>query len=259
MTATERQYRGNSDDILSMDDVSVYGDAFDQLSFKAALVRIPTKPDTKSDRSRTVIRAIADSERHPSTGSTGHAAASVSSLPRLTVLFLGSRMLSPARLRRCALWTRRSRMASATVGLAIISCQLGTYAQSIAAPILSEVNVTDVTHDGVEFRVCTSVGEWRSGGVVVATGACDTPYRPSMAGNLASCIHQINPSDYREPTQLPTGGVLVVGASATGAQLAEEIHASGRPVTLSVGAHPRAAKIPGQSYVRMDGDHRHSR
>ena len=119
---------------------------------------------------------------------------------------------------------------------------LDTYAQSIAAPILSEVNVTDVTHDGVEFRVCTSVGEWRSGRVVVATGACDTPYRPSMAGNLASCIHQINPSDYREPTQLPTGGVLVVGASATGAQLAEEIHASGRPVTLSVGEHTRVPR-----------------
>ena len=119
---------------------------------------------------------------------------------------------------------------------------LGTYAQSIAAPILSEVNVTDVTHDGVEFRVSTSVGEWRSGGVVVATGACETPYRPSMAGNLASCIHQINPSDYREPTQLPTGGVLVVGASATGAQLAEEIHASGRPVTLSVGEHTRVPR-----------------
>ena len=45
--------------------------------------------------------------------------------------------------------------------------------------------------------------------------------------------------DYRRPDQLPEGGVLVVGASATGVQLAEEIHRSGRPVTLSVGEHVR--------------------
>lgn len=119
---------------------------------------------------------------------------------------------------------------------------LGTYAKSIAAPIMSKVNVTGVNHDGVEFRVSTSVGEWRSGGVVIATGACENPYRPPIAQNLANYIHQIRPSDYREPTQLPTGGVLVVGASATGAQLAEEIHASGRPVTLSVGEHTRVPR-----------------
>ena len=50
---------------------------------------------------------------------------------------------------------------------------------------------------------------------------------------------QITPFDYRNPNQLPDGGVLVVGASATGVQLADEIHRSGRPVTLSVGEHVR--------------------
>jgi len=60
-----------------------------------------------------------------------------------------------------------------------------------------------------------------------------------MAGRLPPSIRQIVPSEYREPGQLPDGGVLVVGASSTGVQLAEEIHASGRPVTVAVGDHTR--------------------
>ncbi|MGB5222835.1 MAG: hypothetical protein WBN60_17505, partial [Polyangiales bacterium] len=47
------------------------------------------------------------------------------------------------------------------------------------------------------------------------------------------------PSRYKNPSQLPPGGVLVVGASASGIQLAREIHCSGRPVTLAVGRHTR--------------------
>jgi putative flavoprotein involved in K+ transport len=49
----------------------------------------------------------------------------------------------------------------------------------------------------------------------------------------------MTPFDYREPARLPDGGVLVVGASATGVQLAAELQQSGRPVTLSVGEHVR--------------------
>jgi putative flavoprotein involved in K+ transport len=49
----------------------------------------------------------------------------------------------------------------------------------------------------------------------------------------------VNPLQYRNPGQLSEGGVLVVGASATGIQVAEEIHRSGRPVTLAVGEHVR--------------------
>ena len=63
-----------------------------------------------------------------------------------------------------------------------------------------------------------------------------------MAQALATSILQVSPTHYWEPAQIPDGGVLVVGASSTGAQLAEEIHASGRPVTLSVGDHTRAPR-----------------
>jgi putative flavoprotein involved in K+ transport len=56
---------------------------------------------------------------------------------------------------------------------------------------------------------------------------------------MPASIPQFTAFDYRNAAQLPQGGVLVVGPSATGVQLAAEIHRSGRPVTLSVGEHVR--------------------
>src|SRR5262249_15507707 len=67
----------------------------------------------------------------------------------------------------------------------------------------------------------------------------DLPHVPPIARQLSPRLVQIAPTRYRNPRQLPPGGVLVVGASATGVQLADEIHASGRPVTLAVGRHQR--------------------
>jgi putative flavoprotein involved in K+ transport len=64
-------------------------------------------------------------------------------------------------------------------------------------------------------------------------------------------LEVVNPLEYRNPEQLPDGGVLVVGAAATGIQLAEEIHASGRPVSLSVGEHVRMPR----SYRGRDIQH----
>jgi putative flavoprotein involved in K+ transport len=60
---------------------------------------------------------------------------------------------------------------------------------------------------------------------------------------LPAKITQLTPHNYRQAAQLPDGGVLVVGASATGLQLAAEIHASGRPVTLAVGEHVRLPRV----------------
>ena len=60
-----------------------------------------------------------------------------------------------------------------------------------------------------------------------------------VRGAVPASVEQLTPFDYRDPGQLPDGGVLVVGASATGVQLAAEIRRSGRPVTLSVGEHVR--------------------
>jgi putative flavoprotein involved in K+ transport len=75
--------------------------------------------------------------------------------------------------------------------------------------------------------------------VVLATGACIRPAIPAVANAVPPSVTTLTPLAYRDPDQLPDGGVLVVGASATGVQLAGEIRRSGRPVTLAVGEHVR--------------------
>jgi putative flavoprotein involved in K+ transport len=92
--------------------------------------------------------------------------------------------------------------------------------------------------------VTTSDGEIACRAVVIASGACN---RPSVPAKLSAAVPatalQLTPFGYRDPSQLPDGGVLVVGASATGVQLAAEISRSGRPVTLSVGEHVRLPRL----------------
>ena len=113
------------------------------------------------------------------------------------------------------------------------------YAQSFDAPVEERTTVLSVSRSGSRFFVDTDRGSWRPRNVVIATGHSDLPFVPPMAARMSERIVQIVPSEYRNPGQLPEGGVLVVGASATGVQLADEIHASGRSVTLAVGRHLR--------------------
>lgn len=115
----------------------------------------------------------------------------------------------------------------------------GRYAQSFSAPVQDETSVLSVKRSVGGYRVRTNQGDWKATTVVVATGHCDVPFVPKAAAGLSSRVHQVVPSSYKNPEQLPSGGVLVVGASASGIQLAQEIHRSGRPVTLAVGRHTR--------------------
>jgi putative flavoprotein involved in K+ transport len=78
---------------------------------------------------------------------------------------------------------------------------------------------------------------------MLASGGFNLPHVPDHAEGVPASVEVISPLDYRRPDQLPAGGVLVVGASATGIQLADEIHRSGRPVTLSVGEHVRMPRV----------------
>jgi putative flavoprotein involved in K+ transport len=89
------------------------------------------------------------------------------------------------------------------------------------------------------YQVTTSQGEIRCRTVVIASGACNQPAVPQFKDAVPASVGQLTPLRYRDPAQLPDGGVLVVGASATGVQLAAELRQSGRPVTLSVGEHVR--------------------
>jgi putative flavoprotein involved in K+ transport len=113
------------------------------------------------------------------------------------------------------------------------------YAASSATPILADTAVQSVERSMDGFRVVTSRGEWSASSVVVATGYCDLPAIPPASRSVAPSVLQIAAPDYRRPDHLPTGGVLVVGGSATGVQLADEIQRSGRQVTLAVGRHTR--------------------
>ncbi|MBR0660108.1 NAD(P)-binding domain-containing protein [Neoroseomonas oryzicola] len=107
------------------------------------------------------------------------------------------------------------------------------------APVESGVAVRALHPALFGYRLETSAGTFAARAVVVATGQCDLPHIPAMAAALPKAIRQVTPSSYRNPAALPPGGVLVVGASASGVQIAEEIHRSGRPVTLAVGRHTR--------------------
>ncbi len=114
---------------------------------------------------------------------------------------------------------------------------LDRYAQSMSVPLMSGADVRRLAVEGVGFAIQTTVGNWRARSVVIATGACDHPRRPGVAVALDPRLYQMDAAHYRRPRDLPDGGVLVVGAAASGVQLAEEIQASGRQVTLSVGEH----------------------
>jgi putative flavoprotein involved in K+ transport len=116
---------------------------------------------------------------------------------------------------------------------------LEAYARSFSAPVRTDVAVTAVERARPGFRVETTAGEWRAPCVVIATGHCDRASVPSVAATLAPDIAQVVPTGYRNPGRLPEGGVLVVGASSTGIQLASEIARSGRAVTLAAGGHTR--------------------
>ena len=113
------------------------------------------------------------------------------------------------------------------------------YADVCRAPVRTQTAVTSVTRTGDGYRVVTSGGPIQCRTLVVATGACNRASVPALHEAIPPDIVQVTPLDYRHPGQLPEGGVLVVGPSATGVQLAHEIHRSGRPVTLSVGEHVR--------------------
>jgi putative flavoprotein involved in K+ transport len=116
---------------------------------------------------------------------------------------------------------------------------LDGYARSISAPVEADTGVVHVSGGEDGFTVVTTRGGWEAANVVVATGFSDQPSVPRLAERLSGRFRQITPSRYRNPDQLAPGGVLVVGASASGVQLAEELQASGRPVTLAVGRHTR--------------------
>jgi len=117
------------------------------------------------------------------------------------------------------------------------------YAKAIDAPVQTGTTVTSVRRNGDGYTVVTDQGEWHCLTVVLATGAFNRPRVPAVADAVPESVTTLTPMEYRNPEQLPEGAVLVVGASATGVQIAYEIQRSGRAVTVAVGEHVRGPRV----------------
>ncbi len=119
--------------------------------------------------------------------------------------------------------------------------RMAAYAQIIGAPVETGTAVRRLgAHKGraaaaARFDVETSRGTFHARSVVVATGPFHVPKIPPAAATLPARVVQMHAHDYRRPSDLPPGGVLIVGTGQTGVQLAEELFEVGRAVVLSVG------------------------
>ena len=113
------------------------------------------------------------------------------------------------------------------------------YAKYSGAPVRTHTTVQSVQRHFDAYRVVTNRGTWIAKAVVIASGACNIANKPRVADDVPHDIESLTAHDYRSPDQLKPGGVLIVGASATGLQLADEIRSAGQDVTIAAGEHVR--------------------
>jgi putative flavoprotein involved in K+ transport len=134
-------------------------------------------------------------------------------------------------------------------GKETVADYLVAYAEEIEAPVRCGVEVREVRRnaDRSGFRVETSEGVIDAINVVVATGPFQCPIIPALVPDSAGIL-QLHSSAYRNPDQLPKGSAMVVGAGASGVQIADELLRAGKHVYLSVGPHHR----PPRSYRGYD-------
>jgi putative flavoprotein involved in K+ transport len=149
------------------------------------------------------------------------------------------RLLTPNWMTRLPGWRYRGPEPEGFMTRGEVIGFLADYARSFQAPVEEETTVFSVVPVGQRWRVETDRGCWQTRNVVVATGDSDCPRIPTWARHLDPDVLQTSTTAYRNPLQLPAGGVLVAGASASGAQLAEELARAGRQVILAVGRHNR--------------------
>ncbi len=116
------------------------------------------------------------------------------------------------------------------------------YVQRFELPVQYGVRVRSVAQEGSGYRVESDDGSFEARSVVVATGLFQRPKLPAFAAELSSRITQLHSGQYRNPSALPSGAVLVVGSGQSGAQIAEELYFSGRKVYLCVSGAGRAPR-----------------
>ncbi|MBO3747639.1 NAD(P)-binding domain-containing protein [Streptosporangiaceae bacterium NEAU-GS5] len=113
------------------------------------------------------------------------------------------------------------------------------YALLSAAPVREHTTVLSVRRRGDRWHVITDNGEWSARNVVIASGHATVPAIPVFTTRVPGRVQQISTLSYRNPSHVAAGRVLIVGASASGVQIADELAAAGREVTLAVGRHTR--------------------
>ena len=113
---------------------------------------------------------------------------------------------------------------------------LEVYAASFEAPLRFGVRASRVERTGARYQVRTDEGDFQTTNVVIATGFFQQPKIPRFSADLPQTIRQMHSGEYRNPSRLPAGAVLVVGSGQSGCQIAEELYQSGRKVYLSVGS-----------------------
>jgi putative flavoprotein involved in K+ transport len=149
------------------------------------------------------------------------------------------RLLTPNWLARLPGWAYQGPDPDSFMSAAEVTGYLRGYARSFQAPVVERTTVLEVRATVHGYRVRTDRGSWRAANVVVATGYHTRAQVPGLAAGLPTELTQVTPAGYRGPAQLPDGTVLVVGASASGVQIADELAKAGRSVVLSVGTHTR--------------------
>ena len=149
------------------------------------------------------------------------------------------RLLTPNWLSRLPGWAYSGREPNGYMTAGEFADHLSGYAGSFDAPVRPHTRVTRVERAPIGFRVRTIRGDWTAPTVVIATGYHSRAKVPDLAAGLGPGIAQVTASRYRSPSSLSDGGVLVVGASASGVQIAYELALAGRRVVLAVGGHTR--------------------
>jgi len=105
---------------------------------------------------------------------------------------------------------------------------LEAYVERFDLPVRTGVKVERLAKEGTRFVITSPQGRFEAENVVVATGACQIPKVPGFAEELSPNITQLHSKDYRTPTQLRDGDVLVVGVGNSGAEISTELSKSRR-------------------------------
>jgi len=150
------------------------------------------------------------------------------------------RLLTPNWMTRLPGWDYEGADPDGYLSAPEVADLVAAYAAANAAPVVAGTTVTSVRPGGEGFEVDTDRGRWNARTVVLAAGTTRSLI-PAVARRLPG-MFSIPALQYRNPDQLPPGGVLVVGASASGLQIADELQRSGRHVTLAVGEHVRVPR-----------------